>query len=150
MRAAASAHQPVPEGGGIVSALNLKIKRILAESGQSSRAAARIEELVREREAAERDAALARIAELEAEVVRVAEKFVVEEGEAWRCKHEQYQRAERAEARIAEAAKLHYEEDHECVECSFESMPDVGFRGVSVPWPCPTAVSLGLNEGGER
>lgn len=58
-------------------------------------------------------------------------------------------RAERdaALARIAEAAKLHYEEDHECVECSFESMPDVGFRGVSVPWPCPTAVLLGLNEG---
>jgi len=99
---------------------------------------------------AERDAALARIAELEAEL-EVAMRPHSE------CERSGAEAGERivdlegdlagAEARIAEAAKLHYEEDHECVECSFESMPDVGFRGVSVPWPCPTAVSLGLNEG---
>lgn len=35
-----------------MSALNRRIKQILAESGQSSRAAARIEELVQERERA--------------------------------------------------------------------------------------------------
>ena len=63
-------------------------------------------------------------------------------------------RAERdaAEARIAEAAKLHRRRDDleyrwgggpVCDGCGDED-------GWASKWPCPTAVSLGLNEGDER
>lgn len=44
---------------------------------------------------------------------------------------------------IAKVRELHCEYDHECVECSFEPMPEVDFRGVSVPWPCRTIQALG-------
>lgn len=45
-------------------------------------------------------------------------------------------------AALERVRAIHYEDDHECAECSFEPMPDVGFRGVSVPWPCPTLAAL--------
>lgn len=86
---------------------------------------------------AERDAALARIAELEAEIKTRTERFdeVLAGREAspeeWRL----IGRLETAEARIAEATKLHYRD-----------MPSVG--GDWCPedhhkWPCPTARALG-------
>lgn len=65
-----------------------------------------------------------------AEVVREAsEKVGSERDAAW--------------STIAKVRELHYEYDHECAECSFEPMPEVDFRGVSVPWPCRTIQALG-------
>lgn len=61
-----------------------------------------------------------------------------------------YRRAVDAEARIAEAAKLHrprkhWKSDREhvfvCDECT-----RINRYGIA-QWPCPTAVALGLNEG---
>lgn len=49
-------------------------------------------------------------------------------------------------AALQRVRELHREEDHECIECSFEPMPDVGFRGVSVPYPCPTIRALEEDE----
>lgn len=49
---------------------------------------------------------------------------------------------EAAEAAIERVRERHREEYHECIECSFEPIPDVGFRGVSVPYPCPTIRAL--------
>lgn len=43
---------------------------------------------------------------------------------------------------VARVRALHYEEDHECAECSFEPMLDAAFLGVSVPWPCSTIQAL--------
>ena len=117
---------------------------------------------------AERDAALARIAELEMTVTSASFEF-----------HEQFERAEQAESRIAEAAKLHrkytyYELEDYCLDTTdehreehhHESSDDIGefycdqmptgdvccancrdVNGDRMEWPCPTAVSLGLNEG---
>jgi len=130
---------------------------------------------------AERDAALARIAELEAEIKTrtegVDEVLAGREAspEEWRL----IGRLETAEARIAEAAKLHrkytyYDLEDSCPdtidehreEHHHEASDDIGefycdqmptgdvccgtcrdVNGDRVPWPCPTAVSLGLNEG---
>lgn len=129
---------------------------------------------------AERDAALARIAELEAELevamrphsecersgAEAGERIVDLEGDL-----------ARAEARIAEAAKLHrkahavfswatggvrYEDPcpdcdgkagvHDCgcwadVDIEYHCAECDGSRE-RASWPCPTAVALGLNEGG--
>lgn len=124
---------------------------------------------------AERDAALARIAELEAEAFKQRRKF-----ENMAHFSEQHpERAERAEARIAEAAKLHrkytyYDLEDSCPDTTdehreehhHEASDDIGefycdqmptgdvcceacrdVNGDRMEWPCPTAVSLGLNEG---
>lgn len=62
-----------------------------------------------------------------------------------------YRRAVDAEARIAEAAKLHRPVEIEpsstiCGHCSFQ-LPNGRYFGKIIEWPCPTAVALGLNEG---
>ena len=98
---------------------------------------------------AERDAALARIAELEKMLENYTREYPIE------CN-----KRVKAEARIAEAAKLHrnagpsqgYDSRFRggygmlgdcCASC--------GSHGeYGVEWPCPTAVALGLNEGDER
>ena len=59
-------------------------------------------------------------------------------------------RAVVAEARIAEAAKLHRRTSHRTISRETASVCEectrVNGYGI-VRWPCPTAVSLGLNEG---
>ena len=95
---------------------------------------------------AERDAALARIAELEEKIGR-AERM---KAAHMRSSHETGKYNEELLARIAEAAKLHrkgkhWNSDREyvfvCDECT-----RINRYGIA-HWPCPTAVSLGLNEG---
>lgn len=117
---------------------------------------------------AERDAALARIAELEKMLENYTREYPIE------CN-----KRVKAEARIAEAAKLHRKYTYHDLEDScpdttdehreehhHEASDDIGefycdqmptgdvccgtcrdVNGDRVPWPCPTAVSLGLNEG---
>lgn len=116
----------------------------------------------------ERDAALARIAELEKMLENYTREYPIE------CN-----KRVKAEARIAEAAKLHRKYTYHDLEDScpdttdehreehhHEASDDIGefycdqmptgdvccgtcrdVNGDRVPWPCPTAVSLGLNEG---
>lgn len=62
---------------------------------------------------------------------------------AWMINESLAKERDAALSTIARVRELHYEEDHECAECSFEPMPEVDFRGVSVPWPCPTVRALG-------
>ena len=112
-------------GGVLVRELTL-IVRDLADALESVRA--------------ERDAALARIAELEKMLENYTREYSIE------CN-----KRVKAESRIAEAAKL-----HRPFEWSFGYGPVKSCRGCAdrgVPqdkaeWPCPTAVALGLSEGG--
>ena len=92
---------------------------------------------------AERDAALARITELE-EALRETNRLMGDSNDAL------IQKLRTAEARIAQAAELHrkrkhWETDREdvfvCDDCT-----RINRYGIA-QWPCPTAVSLGLNEG---
>ena len=118
---------------------------------------------------AERDAALARIAELEAALVELAPSAaiipgaeVVIDGDvfAWKDLPSALSntraslgevtrdakawciRAEQAEARIAEAAKL-----HRSIRWAIGNETSVICVHDETRWPCSTAVALGLNEG---
>lgn len=70
--------------------------------------------------------------------------------DSWHLASDVWQgRAERAEARIAEAAKLHEPDavfKQFCSECS-DFGTDEYPAGLMVQFPCPTAIALGLNEG---
>lgn len=120
---------------------------------------------------AERDAALARIAELKEAMKRMKVQ-----------RRANGRRAQQAESRIAEAAKLHrkytyYDLEDSCPDTTdehreehhHEASDDIGefycdqmptgdvccdicrdVNGDRLEWPCSTAVSLGMNEGEEK
>lgn len=90
---------------------------------------------------AERDAALARIAELEAGMERCEGLKAAH----MRSDHETGKYNEELLARIAEAAELH----HSVVRFNAGSFThDAICNECELMYPCPTAVSLGLNGGG--